>query len=62
MDRGRRRGGACHDQEPDEYYAVLAELNRDGRLLSVDDYLAANPGQVDAAVRNYRYHIGMPPR
>lgn len=44
-----------------EYSAVLAELNRDGKMLSVDDYLAANAGQVDAAVRNYRYHVGMPP-
>ncbi len=45
----------------DEYCAVRAELNRDGKMLGVDDYLAANPGQVDAAVRNYRYHIIMPP-
>lgn len=49
-------------RNPDEYFAVLAELNRDGKMLSVDEYLAANPGQVDAAVRNYLCFIHMPPR
>jgi hypothetical protein len=48
-------------RNPDEYHAVLAKLNCDGKMLSVDEYLAANPGQVDAAVRNYRSHIIMPP-
>jgi hypothetical protein len=47
-------------RHPDEYHAVLAKLNRDGMVLSVVEYLAANPGQVDAAVRNYRSHIIMP--
>jgi hypothetical protein len=41
---------------------VLAELNRDRKLRGVDEYLAVNPGQVDTAVRNYRYHPIMPPR
>jgi hypothetical protein len=49
-------------RSPDEYYAMLAELNRDGKMLNVDDYLEANPGQVDAAVRDYRYHIDLPSR
>lgn len=49
-------------RNPDDYHAVLAKLNPGGKILNVDDYLAANPGQVDAAVRNYLYYIGMPPR
>jgi Endonuclease NucS len=49
-------------RELDEYYGVLAELNREGEMLSVDEYLAANPGQVDAAVRNYLYYIHIPSR
>jgi Endonuclease NucS len=45
----------------DEYFAVLAELSRDGVIRSVDDYLAANPGQVEAAIRNLVCDIIMPP-
>lgn len=49
-------------RHPDEYNAMLVKLNRDGEMLSVEDYLATNSGQVDAAVRNYRYHLSLPPR
>jgi hypothetical protein len=45
----------------DEYFPVLAELTCDGVIRSVDDYLAANPGQVEAAIRNLVCDIIMPP-